>query len=43
MLRSLLTDRFKLTFHREQKEFSIYELQVAKSGPKLKAKRVASR
>jgi uncharacterized protein (TIGR03435 family) len=37
MLRSLLTDRFKLTFHREPKVFSIYELQVAKSGPKLKA------
>jgi uncharacterized protein (TIGR03435 family) len=37
MLRSLLTDRFKLTFHREQKVFSIYELTVAKNGPKLKA------
>ncbi len=37
MLRSLLADRFKLTFHREAKEFSIYELQVAKSGSKLKA------
>jgi uncharacterized protein (TIGR03435 family) len=37
MLRSLLTDRFKLTFHREQKVFSIYELEVAKNGPKLKA------
>lgn len=37
MLRNLLTDRFKLTFHREQKVFSIYELQVAKGGPKLKA------
>jgi uncharacterized protein (TIGR03435 family) len=37
MLRTLLTDRFKLTFHREQKEFSIYELQLAKSGSKLKA------
>jgi uncharacterized protein (TIGR03435 family) len=36
MLRGLLTDRFKLTFHREQKEFSIYELQVAKGGSKLK-------
>jgi uncharacterized protein (TIGR03435 family) len=36
MLRSLLADRFKLTFHREQKEFSIYVLDVAKSGPKLK-------
>jgi uncharacterized protein (TIGR03435 family) len=37
MLRSLLADRFKLTFHREEKVFSIYELTVAKSGPKLKA------
>jgi uncharacterized protein (TIGR03435 family) len=36
MLRSLLTDRFKLTFHREEKVFSIYELEVAKNGPKLK-------
>lgn len=36
MLRNLLTDRFKLTFHREQKEFSIFELEVAKNGPKLK-------
>lgn len=36
MLRNLLADRFKLTFHREQKEFSIYELEVAKGGPKLK-------
>lgn len=37
MLRSLLTDRFGLTFHREPKEFSIYALEVAKGGPKLKA------
>lgn len=36
MLRNLLTDRFKLAFHREQKEFSIFELEVAKNGPKLK-------
>ncbi len=36
MLRNLLSDRFKLTFHRETKEFSIYELAVAKSGSKLK-------
>jgi len=36
MLRKLLADRFKLTFHREQKEFSIYALTVAKGGPKLK-------
>ncbi len=36
MLRNLLADRFKLTFHREQKLFSIYELTVTKTGPKLK-------
>jgi uncharacterized protein (TIGR03435 family) len=36
MLRSLLTDRFKLTFHREPREFSIYQLEITKSGPKLK-------
>jgi uncharacterized protein (TIGR03435 family) len=36
MLRSLLTERFKLTFHREQKEFSIFALEVAKGGSKLK-------
>jgi uncharacterized protein (TIGR03435 family) len=35
-LRSLLIHRFKLTFHREQKDFSIYELEVAKSGPRFK-------
>ena len=39
MLRSLLSDRFKLTFHREQREFSIYALEVAKNGPKLKETR----
>jgi uncharacterized protein (TIGR03435 family) len=36
MLRNLLVDRFKLTFHRKEKEFSLYQLEVAKSGPKLK-------
>jgi uncharacterized protein (TIGR03435 family) len=36
MLRTLLTDRFGLTFHRESKVFSIYELEVAPGGPKLK-------
>ena len=35
MLRGLLQDRFKLAFHREQKDFSIYALEVAKDGPKL--------
>lgn len=36
MLRALLSERFGLTFHREQKVFSVYELTVAKDGPKLK-------
>ena len=36
MLRSLLAERFRLTFHREPKVFSIYQLELAKSGPKLK-------
>jgi uncharacterized protein (TIGR03435 family) len=36
MLRKLLTDRFSLTFHRDQKEFAIYKLTVAKSGSRLK-------
>jgi uncharacterized protein (TIGR03435 family) len=34
MLRSLLADRFKLNFHREPREFSIYALEVAKDGPR---------
>ena len=36
MLRTLLLDRFKLGFHREPRTLSIYELDVTKSGPKLK-------
>jgi len=36
MLRALLADRFKLTFHREPKELSIYALTVAKGGSRLK-------
>jgi uncharacterized protein (TIGR03435 family) len=36
MLRNLLTDRFQLTFHREPRVFSIYELQISKTGSKLK-------
>ncbi len=35
MLQKLLADRFHLTFHREKKEFSLYELTIAKGGPKL--------
>jgi uncharacterized protein (TIGR03435 family) len=36
MLQSLLANRFKLVVHRETKELPTYELQVAKSGPKVK-------
>jgi len=36
MLRQLLAARFKLAFHREPKQLSIYALSVAKGGPKLK-------
>jgi uncharacterized protein (TIGR03435 family) len=36
MLRKLLDDRFKLKFHREPKELSVYALTIAKGGPKLK-------
>ena len=34
MLRALLTERFKLTFHREQKDIAIYAMDVARSGAK---------
>ncbi len=37
MLRELLKERFQLRFHRTPKEFSIYELSVAKGGPKMRA------
>ncbi|SEF56611.1 soil-associated protein, TIGR03435 family [Bryocella elongata] len=36
MLRKLLADQFQLTFHRQSREFALYELQVARGGPKLK-------
>lgn len=35
-LQTLLRDRFNLTIHRERKELPVYELTVAKKGPKLK-------
>ncbi len=35
MMQSLLAERFKLTFHRETKEQSVYALTVMKSGLKL--------
>ena len=37
MLQNLLTERFKLQFHHENKELPIYVLMVDKSGPKLTA------
>ncbi len=42
MLRSLLAERFQLTFHREQREFPLYALEVAKGGPKPNLKPSAS-
>jgi uncharacterized protein (TIGR03435 family) len=36
MLRKLLSERFHLTFRREQKELRAYALTIAKGGPKLK-------
>jgi uncharacterized protein (TIGR03435 family) len=36
MVRTLLTDRFQLAFHRQPKVFSIYQLEATKSGPRLK-------
>src|SRR5581483_8179531 len=42
MLQALLTERFKLTVHRDTKEHPIYALVVGKSGPKLKPAEVAT-
>jgi len=36
MLQALLAERFKLTFHRENKELAVYALEIGKNGPKLK-------
>ena len=33
MMRAMLADRFKMTMHREKKEFPVYELGLAKGGP----------
>ncbi len=35
MLQKLLAERFKLAFHRDKKELSVYALTVGKGGPKL--------
>lgn len=36
MLQNLLIDRFKMAAHHDTRDMAIYELTVAKSGPKLK-------
>jgi uncharacterized protein (TIGR03435 family) len=36
MLQNLLTERFKLTLHREKKDLPMYALVVGKNGPKMK-------
>src|ERR1051326_7389336 len=36
MVKSLLAERFKLTFHRETKELPVYALVTAKNGARLK-------
>ncbi|MEA2262495.1 MAG: hypothetical protein QOJ51_5320 [Acidobacteriaceae bacterium] len=35
MIQKLVAERFKLTFHRDKQELSVYVLSVAKAGPKL--------
>lgn len=35
MIQKLLAERFKLTFHHDKKELSVYALVVGKTGPKL--------
>jgi uncharacterized protein (TIGR03435 family) len=37
MIKSLLTERFKLSFHQETKELPVYALVTAKNGARLKA------
>jgi uncharacterized protein (TIGR03435 family) len=36
MLRSLLTERFKLALHRESKELAVYALEASRKGPNLR-------
>jgi uncharacterized protein (TIGR03435 family) len=35
MVQKLLAERFKLTFHHDKKELSVYTIMVGKTGPKL--------
>lgn len=43
MFRNLLTERFKLVLHHETKVLSVYELVIAKDGPKFKESAPAPR
>lgn len=36
MLRALLAERFRLRAHTEQRELAVYDIVIAKGGPKLK-------
>jgi uncharacterized protein (TIGR03435 family) len=36
MIRNLFAERFKMTVHHEKRELQVYELTVARSGPKFK-------
>ncbi len=36
MIQKLLAERFKLTFHHDKRELSVYVLTVSKNGSKLK-------
>jgi uncharacterized protein (TIGR03435 family) len=42
MLRSLLEERFRLRVHRDSREIPVYELVVAKNGPRLQPTKEAS-
>jgi uncharacterized protein (TIGR03435 family) len=42
MMQVLLEDRFKLKIHRETRDAGVYELTVAKSGPKLQVAQAGS-
>jgi len=35
MIQKMVAERYKLTFHPDKKELSVYVLSVAKGGPKL--------
>ena len=42
MVKKLLADRFRLKFHFEKRELTVYEITVAKDGPKLTKTTVAN-